>query len=316
MTRYYSAIILSIVISSLLLIATFYFQLSAPTARTSWVYESYKIKTTAAKLREGNRRLFVVSGSSSLYSVGTLDIERKLGVPTVNLGTHAGLNIQYLLDFVKRIANPGDTVLLTLEYQKYTAAGDRWNTISIDYVTSRDEEYYHELPLLDKASIIRKIGFTRILQGVVDKYVSRPGMNPLDYHVLNANGDETNNSSTPATIQRVAAMSAFRFDDPDEDRLQVIREFIVWAQQNNVNVIATYPPLFNLDEYRSSANSMFFDKIADFWESNGVTTLGTPFDFMYPKALMYNSQYHLNTEGTTLHTNKLIGFLRESEALK
>ena len=80
-------------------------------------------------------------------------------------------------------------------------------------------------------------------------------------------------------------------------------------------MIGAYPPMIDFEEYHNNDNRSFFDDVAAFWESTGVATLAKPLDFLYPKPLMYNSGYHLNDGGTTLHTQKLIELLRELDEL-
>jgi len=323
MRRYYTAIILSIVALTFAWIGVFYFQLSAPTAKTSWVYEAYQIKVDSAKNKEGEPRLLFASGSSTLYSVRTFDIEENLGIPAVNLAVHAGLDTRYMFDVVRRVAQDGDIVVLPLEYHMYTAEEDRWNDITVDYLVSRDEAYFHDLSVLEKARVVQKIGFGRMIQSIGNKFVS-PKPEPtisigedefIGYHVLNSNGDEMNNVSSQRSIGMISEQPPYEFFDTDDDRLQIIRDFVSWSRQNNITVIGAYPPMIDFEEYQNSEYRSFFNDVSAFWESIGVATMAAPLDFLYPPSLMYNSGYHLNDVGTTLHTQKLIELLRESDEM-
>jgi len=73
--------------------------------------------------------------------------------------------------------------------------------------------------------------------------------------------------------------------------------------------------MIDFEEYRNSENQSFFNDVSEFWESAGVATLAKPLDFLYSPSLMYNTGYHLNDVGTTLHTQKLIELLRESDEI-
>ena len=106
-----------------------------------------------------------------------------------------------------------------------------------------------------------------------------------------------------------------RFHDTDKGRLSIIRDFVTWSRRNNVTVVGAYPPMIDFEGYQNNENRIFFGKIGEFWESVGVATLAAPLDFLYPRSMMYNTGYHLNDVGATLHTQKLIEMLRESDEI-
>ena len=154
--------------------------------------------------------------------------------------------------------------------------------------------------MLEKAQVIRKIGFGRMVQGAANRIL--PPGTTIDHHVLNANGDELNNVSTEKSIRDVSTIQPARFHDTDKGRLSIIRDFVTWSRRNNVTVVGAYPPMIDFEGYQNNENRIFFGKIGEFWESVGVTTLAAPLDFLYPRSLMYNTGYHLNDVGATLHT--------------
>ena len=57
-------------------------------------------------------RILVFGGSATRISFDSVIVIRKVGIPTVNFGTHAGLGLAYILDRAKRAMQPGDIVLL------------------------------------------------------------------------------------------------------------------------------------------------------------------------------------------------------------
>ncbi|MDB5171251.1 MAG: hypothetical protein JWN51_24 [Phycisphaerales bacterium] len=70
-------------------------------------------------------RLIIVGGSNALFGIDGELIERKLHVPTVNYGLHAGLPLNYMLFRVSKKMQPGDTILLDPEYDLWSD-GDRY----------------------------------------------------------------------------------------------------------------------------------------------------------------------------------------------
>src|SRR4051812_38842959 len=57
----------------------------------------YQIKNDAAYHASGSgRKILIAGGSNALYGVDAAQIAEETGMPTVNFGTHAALNLDYL----------------------------------------------------------------------------------------------------------------------------------------------------------------------------------------------------------------------------
>ena len=77
-----------------------------------WIEGMYRQKlATLHSLHD--HRIYVVSGSSSLFSLDTKILSQVVGRPVVNLATHAGLGLTYILDRAAREIQPGDTIIFT-----------------------------------------------------------------------------------------------------------------------------------------------------------------------------------------------------------
>jgi hypothetical protein len=86
----------------------------------------YLQKRAIASRFLGQRRIFLVGGSGTHYSVDATQIERDLGRPTINFGLHAGLGLNAILAALDGQVAPGDTVVLMPEYGILDADGTGW----------------------------------------------------------------------------------------------------------------------------------------------------------------------------------------------
>ena len=113
-------------LAALLPVFTFAFVNRYDSGEVAFVEGLYQRKAAALRRAAeradatGKPRLAVVGGSGALFGVDAELIELKLGVPCVNLATHAGLGGEYILDRARRELRRGDVVLLCPEYELWT----------------------------------------------------------------------------------------------------------------------------------------------------------------------------------------------------
>ena len=77
-------------------------QLGAPTALSYWCHE-ITLKKRAAAAEADSPKLVLLGGSATLFGVNAAELERTLGVPTINGATHAALGMAYILESGKRL---------------------------------------------------------------------------------------------------------------------------------------------------------------------------------------------------------------------
>src|SRR4051812_36376231 len=87
-------------------------------------------------------RVVILGGSGALFGVDAELMERKLGVPCVNLAVHAGLGTRYLLARARRDLRPGDVVVLTPEYQLWDEPPDPLTELAWGYATTYDKRFF------------------------------------------------------------------------------------------------------------------------------------------------------------------------------
>ena len=105
-----------------------------------WIYNTIRVKENIAHNIHGKKIVFV-GGSATLFGIRTEDIEKELKIPTINYGVHAALEIDYILDRVKNILNPGDVVILSLEYNHLLYTGSL-NEVRTKYVLFFDKKVF------------------------------------------------------------------------------------------------------------------------------------------------------------------------------
>jgi hypothetical protein len=271
-------------------------------------------------------RLFLVAGSSAHFGLSAAQIEADLGLATVNYGTHGGLTMRVMLEDVRRLVRPGDTVLLAPEYGHYSRGP--LNEVLVDYLYACAVEDLRALPLAHQiesafaleparvaAGIAARLGFPGLAERLA--YLNLPLPLGERYSAaieIGPRGDALINrrvAITPKLQGRVADFAALPLAfTPDSDGVQALAEFARWAAAQRVRVLATWPNTLDFPAYREPGPQAFFVRLAGFYGELGVPILGAPEDALLPAEDFYDTNYHLHDEAVARRTAALVPLLR------
>ncbi len=297
--KYLLLLLLGFLISSIMFLSAVYFQIGSPTESSRWIYEARKIKLGIADSID-KPKLIVISGSSGLFGVSCQMIQEETEFPCINGSTIVALQIDYMLDFARRLSSEGDIVLLVLEYGTYKYSG-QVNSVLVDYVFAREPDYIASQNLIRKIRLFGGISLDRIAQGIIAKFKpltkSKYG---YQSNSINDYGDETNNREADMTEyhhQTIASEKPIKSllegsDTTSKISRNIIKKFVDWCRQNNIKVLATWPNTMHFEEYAQPQTEKYLQSIKDFYQSIDVSILGQPRDFMYDRSLFFDSVYH------------------------
>jgi hypothetical protein len=286
-------------------------QIGSSTPAATWIAGLYATRHRLSDSVE-SPKMVIMAGSSALFGISAATIQQETQVPTFNLGTHAGLGVDYLLHRTKEFVKPGDTVLLAPEYELYMADYKRSNTL-VGYVFGHDPSY-----ILSHPKVLLELPLERMLYGMGVKLRLLPTIDTNGYHAeeLNQNGDTTaNQKSQIGEVQlnklkdlRPIPLKAHILENPAA--FEKIAKFIEWCRSNNIKVIATWPNTLWFDVYQQASYQRLFQDIQVFYEKNNVPIAGTSRQFMYDKSHFYDTIYHLHDQAVTTRTQELVSLIK------
>jgi len=322
------ALFLGFILGIVLFIGFLYTELGIPTHQSQWIYDITQKKERIANAIPGPK-LLITAGSSTLFSINAALIEQETGFPAVNMGTHAGLCIDYRLYRIKKVAKPGDVVLMALEYEYYSNGAETHEQWNDDYVLSRDPDYFRQVPLTEKIAMATRVGFNRLQKGWddhfhPDNHPRPPGPPPYSAYspitpgidCLDDHGDQVFNPVAarpphkPIAFDRRIPMLVNGQPDADTDGFHVIADFIAWAHANHITVLATFPTCIKQPEYDLPKEHETIKTITDFYQAHGVPVIGTADEVMLPPDQFYDTMYHLTHEAALQRTERLIPELK------
>lgn len=79
--------------------------------------EAYAVKVEHARQLDqaGQNKTVFVGGSSCAFQINTQLLEEEFGIPSVNMGMHAGMGARAIVALALPLLNPGDRLILNLE---------------------------------------------------------------------------------------------------------------------------------------------------------------------------------------------------------
>lgn len=268
-----------------------------------------KEKMALAETREG-RRILVFSGSSGFFDFRAADVEAVTGLASINLATHSGNGLTFLLWQAEATARPGDIVILPLEDGYYSEPGVTYYGANVSLAMGA--RFFADLPPEDKLVYLRNIHIRRLLKVAIARLgIGEYELEPGWTLPINANGDME--AETPAAAALAALISevsgqranGFNFVPPAFEK---IRDFVARMKERDVTVLFTLPGIMEtgapseeqaaeLAESVEAAGAMFLP----LWEQGAI-----------PAEMMFDTLYHAATPGARVYTAQVIMGLCES----
>lgn len=310
--RYYLITILGTILLLLSIIPLAILSLAdlGPTTQSTenvrYIYFFGKQKQKIADQTQGHR-LILLGGSGAFYSVRAKALQSQFGIPVINNALHAGLNIKYLLHRARQSLRPGDTALLFIEYFLYSRYEPEW--VQADYFLPHDLPYFATQPLDTEIVLISKLTPNEYGNRIYDAIFGQPIEGKEILARLNDRGDLIDNQRASqkdfhkAALDRLLPMNNKKMFLRKEN-MDVIADFIHWCQRNRISVIVGYPAFMDFPAYHSGIKEpAFFQSLESYYHSLGIPTLGKPSDFMFPKSMFFDTNYHLHDEGAAVMTD-------------
>lgn len=249
-------------------------------------------------------RLVLVGGSNLSFGTDSEKIEEELGFPVVNLGMHAGLGLNFILNEMEYNFREGDIVVLAIEY--FLGHGDdRLKKHTADVYP--DAARYFDTGWIGKINFLIydkfKMNFNKVMYHDSDNFV-------YNRHAFNKYGDMVGHLDRPKPAELYGKTELhYRY----YEGIDLLNAFYEAAKAKNVTVYWTFPN-FRQSDYEH--NRLIIDRYREDLEKDMVIPMiSQPDDFVYHDSLFYDTNYHLIREGRARRTDKLIALLKEQLAL-
>lgn len=333
--RFLRNLALGLVVLFIIYVILFSMQFGPYLPTEYWIRDVYILKHHIAKnIKE--KKIVIISGSSGLFGVDSSLIEDITGIKTLNMSTHAGLTLDFILEPRKLFLKKGDIAVLPLEFECYRQK-TLYNDLTIEAVITWDRNYYDHLSPWKKIEFISSCSPLRVAAALFQKYIKRqeryslspaqiiaaakaswakndnrlkPGML---YQNIDRYGDIIRNKGTPKKIRAVGygGMGSPGWEISSYS-IKGLSSFVKYCRENEIQVFFTWP--CTLKSKRFDLNNKIIQdnltKIKRLLNNLNVPVLGEPEDFHFERKYFFDSHYHLNRVGREIRTRRLISRLQ------
>ena len=280
-----------------------------------WVREGLARKIDAARARRD--KVVLLGGSNVLFGLSARRLDEHHGVPAINLGQHAGLGRRYILAYGLSATQPGDVVVLSLEYPLWESEKSR-DTRNY-YVLAHDVGYlYRQRPsdVIEFLAGVRLDEWRTLLAARGRAPDSAP---PPGYRIANIDawGDETSNRPEAATPDVKAAAVNEPLRPPmmlDHRAILDVAGFRDRLSAQGARLVVTFPGMFRT-HFAWDSNRRFYADLLAALRDAGITVAGVPEDSPFDLDCLYDSKYHTIRPCTYARTDRLAQHLRTLDVL-
>ncbi len=253
----------------------------------------------------GPGKVVLIGGSSIAFSVDSRVLEQRLRRPVVNMGLHAAIGLRLMLAQVRPLVARGDVIVLSPEYQLLSEKP------ALSFIACRAVSYLPQMSGITrierarcelnvsveqvqarfKFNAKRRLGIRRATDA--EEVFTRAAFN--EYGDLESHLGRTSTSR----ITFVPLVNRL-----DEDTMNILADFSAEAERRGACVYLAYPPFADF-AYAQSRDAVAELDAALRRRLQHATFLGPPGAFLLPRSLLFDTTYHANAAGRTVHTQRI-----------
>lgn len=251
-------------------------------------------------------KIILVGNSNLAFGMNSREIQKEIGMPVVNLGLHGGLGNVFSEQISKISINSGDIVILC--YHTFSD-DDKINDPSLAWITYDANFSFFRM--------LRPKDYLRILPSFPDYFEKKLFM------FLQKNGNENPETCYSRNAFNEYGDVVFKPESEKKDMIRFFQEKNSFLPELNKTcvkrleklnkfcnkkgatlVVAGCPVPYGKYDSFTKADIIDFQKQLDDELSFPIISDFT--DYLYPYEYFYDTQYHLNEEGTQVRTKQLI----------
>ena len=260
-------------------------------------------------------RLILAGGSNLAFGIDSKRIEDSTGFPVVNLGLHAGLGLEFIVNELRSVVKPNDIVLFSIEYTMDEKGRYKLKKSAADYFQPAagyfsenfsekvDFYLYYELGQNIGNNVSTCFGLLPVGEAQTSAAYSRASFNEFG----DAVGHLEMSKSPNKRDKQIKSIDM-------QQITKLLNGFADFAGKQQVKCFFLFPDFPESLFYKYQPK---IQEYAAYIHANlKMKTLNTPDSFCFPDSLFFDTAYHLTKEGRERRTNLLIEILLANEIVK
>lgn len=253
-------------------------------------------------------RLIINGDSNTLTAFDCPLIHQATGLHPVNMGYGGGLHLDYILNETRDVARPGDSVVLSLEYEHFNGGDlflERYQTYT-SMVARRPRNLCY-VPWSDAPEVLdRLLPEYHLMAAESRRRIMCANPLPPAVEMVNEYGDllpkPDDPQYEPPDFSRISKLG--NTDDGLARKVEELNQFVRDCGRKQVTVYLVYGPY---EEHHFEHNHEFIEQVHRVVETrfDGIL-LSCPADTAWPTSMFKDTHAHLNAGATRRHTERFL----------
>ena len=251
-------------------------------------------------------KIVFVGGSGCSHGINTRTVEKRFGMPVINMGLHAGMGLAYQLQSICPYIRSGDYVFIVPEYGNFSCCLGGQETLNVVCdvcpVEKRKLDVMQWRHLFAYMPAYGMAKIRRILKGKIKRAIGLQKTNRMrDWaYLYNEFGDMTN-SWFDVRTKPFKADKGKSVDTLGEDCFNRIRRFMNMHSDAHVFMV---PPAYQ--DLSFDNNVEYIRAIEEALKRNHMPFIASPDRYKMKTNEHWDTSYHLNGKGISVRTERII----------
>jgi len=257
-----------------------------------------------------SKKIIIVGGSNVSFGMDSKKLEEQFKEPVINMGIHAGLGLEFIINDMKPYIKKGDQIILIPEYEHFYTDDFYGDMELVSMVFDiepnskhllNQKQWFHLLKYMPTYS-------AKKIKNYIPSLLNNKTQIVDIYHrnSFNANGDAYIHWELPNQTYSSAPINSGN-EHLNADVIPFLKEFKLYVNQQGATLYL-FPPV--IEQASFDHQKMIITKIAEELKNNDIAFVTEPKNYCYNKILFFNSYYHLNKIGVDKRTQQLINDLK------
>ena len=252
-------------------------------------------------------KIIIIGGSSVPFGVDTKLLTEATGMECVNFGLYATLGTKLMMDLSRGAINDGDIIVIAAEpdaqtYSLYFNAESAWQACDSDF-SILGKMSSDDYPAM--AGAFWKYAVQKLKYAAAEEHLDPDGV--YNKASFDDHGDIIYDRPYNVMAGGFDSSNVVRYDSAiiSPDFIDYVNEYTAYAEKRGATVYLSFSPV-NEDAIDPETTLETLEAFTSFIDERfAAERITDPNDCLYRSGYFYDSNFHMNTSGMTLHTRTL-----------
>ncbi len=258
--------------------------------------------------RTPSPKIIVIGGSNTIFNIDSKLISDSIGLPVVNMGLHAGLGLEFMLNEIRPYIKSGDVVIIMPEYAQFFGDLFYGGRILTRLVTLDPHAFQYVRTWGQYLALIKGAGLearSKIVY-LLGRSAEEETYNRTAFNTYGDLRSEVIGNQSLVKLQ-VENYEIRPLREINSECIRELNKFFTQTQRSEVQVYLAYSAI-PLEQYLSNFDRIY--ALIEYLKQNlKIPLLFSPDKVLVPASEFFDTYYHLNSIGRQRYTEILIKYL-------